>query len=64
MPTELETQPERTPILRRAIAGLILIIAAALAIQLVVGFIKAVLFAVAVIAVAIAVLWALKTIVW
>jgi hypothetical protein len=64
MRTELETQPERTPVLRKAIAGLIVIIAAALAIQLVVGLIKAVLFTVAVVAVAIAVLWALKTIVW
>jgi hypothetical protein len=64
MRTELEAQPERTPILRKAIGGLILIIAAVLAVQIVIGLIKAVLFTVAVIAVAIAVLWALKTIVW
>ena len=64
MQTELEPQRERTPIVRKAVAGLILIAAAALAIQLVVGLVKAVLFTVVIIAVAIAVLWALKTLVW
>jgi len=50
--------------MRKALAGLVLIVAGALAIQLVVGLVKAVLFTVVVIAVAIAILWALKTLVW
>ncbi|MBV9310774.1 MAG: hypothetical protein JOZ73_08075 [Solirubrobacterales bacterium] len=64
MRTELEPQGERTPVMRKALAGLVLIVAGALAIQLVVGLVKAVLFTVVVIAVAIAILWALKTLVW
>jgi len=64
MRTELEGQAARPPILRRALAGLILVAAVALGIWIVIGVIKAIIWTVVVIAVAIAVLWALKTILW
>ena len=64
MRTELEGQAARPPILRRALAGLILVAAVALGIWIVIGVIKAIIWTVVVIAVAIAMLWALKTILW
>ena len=64
MRTELEPHPARPPILKRAAAGIVLIIAAALAISLVVAFVKAIFVTVLVIVAVVAVLWALKTLVW
>lgn len=64
MRTELEEHPARPPILRRALAGLVLVAAVALGLYIVIGVIKAILWTVVVIAVALAVLWAIKTIVW
>ena len=64
MRSELEGHQARPPILRRAVAGLILIGAVAVGIWLVIGVIKAILWSVVVVAVALAVLWAIKTIVW
>ena len=64
MNSELERSRARPPILRRAVAGLVLIAAAALAIHLVIGLVVTVFYIVAVVAVIAAVLWALKTIVW
>lgn len=64
MRNELEASPSRPPILRRAVAGLVLIGAAALAIWIVIGIIKAVFFTAVVIVAVLAVLWALKTLVW
>ena len=64
MRTELEPHPARPPVLRRVAAGVVLLIAAALAISLVVAFVKAIFVTVLVIVAVAAVLWALKTLVW
>jgi uncharacterized membrane protein len=64
MQTDLEQSRTRTPILHRAAAGLILVAAAALAIWIVIGVIKTIFFVVVGVLVVVAVLWALKTIVW
>jgi hypothetical protein len=45
-------------------AGLVLVAAAALAIWIVIGVIKTIFFIVAGLAIVVAILWALKTIVW
>jgi hypothetical protein len=64
MQTEVEARPHHTPVLRKAFAGVVLVIVAALALKLVIGFVVAIFWTVAVIAVVLAVLWALKTLVW
>jgi hypothetical protein len=61
---ELETQPRRTPILRKAFAGLVLVAAVALAIHLVIGLVLAVFWFAVVLLAVVGVLWALKTLVW
>lgn len=65
MRTEVQKAPERHPtILRRAVAGLVLVAAALLIIHFIAGLIVAVFYVVATLAVIVAVLWALKTIFW
>jgi hypothetical protein len=64
MKTEVEAQPSHTPILRRALAGVVLVIVAALAVKLVVGFVMAIFWTIVVVAAVLAVLWALKTLIW
>jgi len=64
MRTEVEAPAHHTPVLRKAAAGVVLILAAALAISLVITFVKAIIVTVLVIAAVCAVLWALKTIFW
>ncbi len=64
MHSELENQHVRTPVLRKAAAGLVLVAAAALVIHLVVGLVVAVFWVAVVLAAVVAVLWALKTLVW
>jgi uncharacterized membrane protein len=64
MAQELEQQRSRPPILRKAVAGLVLVAAAALVIHLVVGLVVAVFWIAVVVAAVVAVLWALKTLVW
>ena len=64
MQNELEPTRSHTPVLKKAAAGVILVLVAALAIKLVLGFVMAIFWVVVVVAVAAAVLWALKTIVW
>jgi hypothetical protein len=64
MQSDLEPTRSGTPILRKAAAGMILVVAAALAIWVVIGVLKTILFVAVGIAVVVAVLWALKTIVW
>jgi hypothetical protein len=64
MSTELEGRPRHVPVLRKAAAGLVLIIAAVIALKIVIGFVVAILWAVVAVAVVAAVLWAIKTIVW
>jgi hypothetical protein len=60
----MEPHRARPPILRKAAAGLVLFIAAALLISLVVAFVKAIFVTVLVVVGVVAVLWALKTIFW
>ena len=64
MQTELEAHRSRPPILKRALAGLVLIGAAAIGIFVLIGIIKAVFWTAVAIVVVVAVLWALKTLVW
>lgn len=51
-------------ILRRAVAGLVLIAVAVLAVHFIVGLVVAVFYFVVAVAAIVAVLWALKTIFW
>jgi hypothetical protein len=62
MRTDIEAQKPRTPIVKRAAAGLVLVVVAALAIKLVIGLITSIFVIVVVVAAIAAVLWALKTI--
>jgi hypothetical protein len=64
MRTEVEARPHHVPILRKAVAGLVLLVVAALALKLVVGFVIAVFWVIVAVAAVLAVLWALKTIFW
>jgi hypothetical protein len=64
MQTQLEAHRSRTPVVRKAAAGLVLIVAAALAIKIVIGFVMAIFWTVVVIAVVAAILWAVKALVW
>src|SRR5581483_10537554 len=61
----METEaPPRPSLVRRAVALLILVAAAALAVYIVIGIVKTILWIVVVLVAVSAVLWALKTIVW
>jgi hypothetical protein len=62
MRTELEAKPHRTPIVKRAAAGLVLIAGVALAIHFIIGLIMTIFWVVVAVAAVVAVLWAIKTI--
>ncbi len=62
MRTDIEAQPARTPIVKRAAAGLILVAVAALAVHFVIGLIMTIFWIVVAVAAVLAVVWALKTI--
>lgn len=64
MRNEVEVPRSHTPVLRRAVAGVILVIAAAVAIKLAIGFLAWIFWTVVVIALVAAVLWAVKTLIW
>lgn len=64
MRSDMEQTRSRPPILRKAVAGLVLVAAAALVIHLIVGLVVAVFWIAVVVAAVIAVVWALKTIIW
>ena len=64
MKGEVEAHPHHTPILRRAFAGLVLVVVAALAIKLAIGFVMAIFWTIVAVAAVLAVLWALKTLIW
>jgi len=64
MQTQVEAHRSRTPVVRKAAAGLVLIVAAALAVKIAIGFVMAIFWTVVVIAVVAAILWAVKTLVW
>jgi hypothetical protein len=62
MDSQIEASRSKPPVLKRAVAGVVLVVAAALIIKLAIGFVMAIFWTVVVIAAIIAVLWALKTI--
>lgn len=62
MANELEHTRSRPPVLKRAVAGLVLVVVAALAVKVVIGLVMAVFWVIVVVAAVVAVLWALKTI--
>ncbi len=64
MNTQVEPTRSRPPMVRRAAAGLVLIVAAVIAVKLVVGFVAAIFWTIVTVAVVVAVLWALKQLVW
>jgi hypothetical protein len=64
MEQEVEAPRHHAPILRRVFAGAVLIIAVALALKFVIGFIFAIFWGVLAVALVIAILWALKTLLW
>lgn len=65
MRTEVQNVPERRPsILKRAMAGLVLVAGVILVFHFIVGLIVTVFYFVAGLAVIAAVVWALKTLVW
>jgi hypothetical protein len=64
MRSDMEPTRSRPPVLRKAVAGLVLVAAAALVIHLAIGLVVAVFWIAVVVAAIVAVLWALKTIVW
>ncbi len=61
MQTNLEARPGRTPIVKRAAAGLVLLAVAALAIHFVIGLIMTVVWLLVAVAAVVAVIWALRT---
>jgi hypothetical protein len=64
MSNEVEVQRTHSPVVRKAVAGVVLVVAVALAIKLVVGFLAAIFWAVVGVSLVVAILWALKTIFW
>jgi hypothetical protein len=64
MNTQMEPTRSRPPMVRRAAAGLVLILAAIIAVKLVVGIVTAAFWTIVTVAVVVAVLWAIKQLVW
>jgi hypothetical protein len=64
MQQEVEAPRHHTPVLRRVFAGAILVIAVALVLKLAIGFVIAIFWTVAAVALVVAILWALKTLLW
>jgi uncharacterized membrane protein YgaE (UPF0421/DUF939 family) len=64
MSTYPGAEPTKPSILRRLLAGVVLIAAVALALKLVIGFVIAIFWVVVTVAVIVAILWALKTLLW
>ena len=64
MRNEVAARPARHPVIRKAAAGVVLIIAAALVLKLVIGFVIAIFWTVVAVAAVVGVIWALKTILW
>ena len=61
---EIEPTRTKTPVVKKAAAGLVLVIVAALVLKLLIGFVVAIFWVAVVVAIIGAVLWALKTLVW
>ena len=65
MDTQVEAHRSRSPsVLRKAGAGLVLIIAVALILKLAIGFVIWLFWTIVTVAVVVAVLWAIKTLIW
>ena len=64
MDSQIEASRSRTPVVRKAFAGVVLIVAVALLLKIVIGFVMAIFWTVVVVAAVLAVLWAVKTLVW
>jgi hypothetical protein len=64
MQTEFEEPKAGPSITKRIFAGVVLVIAVALAFKLLIGFVMAIFWTIVAIAVVVAILWALKTLVW
>ena len=65
MDSELEPTRERRPsILRKGLAGVVLIVAVALILKLLIGFVIGIFWVIVAVALVVAVLWAVKTLVW
>ncbi|MBV9363672.1 MAG: hypothetical protein JO286_07695 [Solirubrobacterales bacterium] len=64
MDTQVEAHRSHTPVVRKVGAGLVLIIAAALAIKLALGIVVWLFWTVVTVAVVVAIIWALKTLIW
>ncbi len=64
METEIEARPARHPVVRKAVAGVVLIVAVALAIKIVLGLLTTIFFVVVGAAVVVGIVWALKTLLW
>lgn len=64
MRSDMEPTRSHTPIVRKAAAGLVLVVAAAIAIKIIIGIATALFGTIVLVAAVLAVLWALKTIVW
>lgn len=66
--TDVEPSPGRHPAvrnaLRKGVAGVVLVVAVALAIKIVLGLITTIFFVVVGVAVVVGILWALKTLLW
>ncbi|HEY2771410.1 MAG TPA: hypothetical protein VGI87_12615 [Solirubrobacteraceae bacterium] len=61
MTTDLEANRAKPPIVRRALAGVVLVVIAALAIKIVIGLVMSVFWIVIGVAAVLAVLWAINT---
>jgi hypothetical protein len=64
MSSDLEASRSGPPLRQKMTAGLVLVIAGALAVWFLIGIIKTIFFVAVGVAVIVAVLWALKTIFW
>lgn len=62
--TELEHSPSRPPVLRRVVAGLVVIAIAALVVHLVIGLLMTIFYGALVAVVVVAILWGLKRFLW
>ena len=65
MNTQVEAHRSRSPaVVRKAVAGLVLIVAAALVLKLAIGFVVWLFWTIITVAVVVAVIWAIKTLIW
>ena len=62
--SQVELEHQRPSLLRRLFALVVLLVAAAIALKVIIGFVMAIFWVVVGVVVVAAVLWALKTLVW